>query len=235
MSSPLHTTRPAFRLTMTLATALYVTLLTACGGNPSADATEGANPSRKASPALEWRGGDEHSFIAHRLDQEVVRCWNVQGKYDCLVAQSIGLKDMIPGAPGRLAFFRFRTETLPAVQQVVDELASSDGYACELVTLPGRSVIKETFWQGGRIIGDHASNLEAGGGWTVEDVDRIGKAANASTARPFFDCSAVIAPIRDVGLYAVDSGLIRYDPIFSTVDYPDRANAKGSNSQTKAP
>lgn len=175
---------------------------------------------------LEWRGGDEHSFIAHRLDQEVIRCWNVQGKYDCLVAQSISLKDVIPGAPARLAFFRFRADALPAAQEDVDGLASSDGYACELTTLPGKTVMTESYWKSGRVVHDQASDLDDGDGWMATDIARFEAEGKTARVRPFFACAEVIAPVLDVGLYALDSGLISYDRIFSAVDYPVSKNTR---------
>lgn len=204
----------------TLIAALSALLLWACGGASPDTAKGNADRVKKVPAALEWRGGDEHSFTAHRADRQVIRCWNIQGKYDCLVAQSIGLKDVIPGAPIRLAFFRFHSNTLPTTQEQVDDLASSDGYACELTSLPGKTVMTESYWRSGRLAHTRASELGGDGGWTIADVESFGGEGHVSRPRAFFSCAAAIAPVLDVGLYALDSGLINYDQVFAAVDYP---------------
>lgn len=223
MRAPLHTSPRSPQWAGLLLSAASALLLSACGGASSTGSSgDNAPKGRKVPTALEWRRGDEHSFIAHRFDQEVIRCWNMQGRYDCLVAQSISLKDVIPGAPGRLAFFGFRANALPVDQAEVDALASSDGYSCELTSLPGKSVMTESYWKSGRIAHGQATDLGGTGGWTPADVGRFDVEEKTSRPRPFFACATVIAPVLDVGLYALDSGLISYDRIFSAVDYPGR-------------
>lgn len=223
MSDTLHIRPGPRRWAVLLLAAAPAWLLAACG-EPSSPAQPDADvdKSRKVAAQLQWRRGDEQSFISHKSDRQIIRCWAVQGKYDCLVAHSIGLKDVIPGAPGRLEFFRFQVDALPPTQDAVDSLASSDGYACELTNLPTRTLMTESYWRRGRVMASHATDLDAGDGWKASDVKKL--AADGDTtgkARPFFDCKAVIAPIRDVGLYALDSGLISYDPVFTAVDYTD--------------
>lgn len=234
MRAPLHIAPRSWRLTALFLATMPTWLLAACGGESSSATPDAvAGKSRNVTAELEWRRGDEHSFISHRADRQIIRCWAVQGEYDCLVAHSIGLKDIIPGAPGRLEFFRFQAGALPPTQEAVDRLASSDGYACELTDLPGRTLMTETYWRRGRIKASHATDLDAGGGWKASDVKNL--AANGGTtgkARPFFECTAVIAPVRDVGLYALDSGLISYDPVFTAVDYSNRGLPLADASET---
>ena len=211
--------------------ATLALLLTACGGASPVDRhTDAMEETRYARPAFEWRNGDERSFIAHRRDHEVIRCWNVQGKYDCLVAQSLGMKDVIPGAPEKIGFFRFRAAALPATQDDLDRLATSDGYACELTGLPGKAMMTEYYWQSGRIARRHNSDRGGDDRWNAADVSQFASTDGAKDVRPFFACPAVIDAVLDVGLYALDSGLINYDDVFATVDYPAEAKEPAPTS-----
>lgn len=210
-----------------LIAAGFVLALAGCNGKAPTDVAPQDGPSPQASDApVDWRQGAENSFIAHRYEQQVTRCWNVQGKFDCLVAQSIGLKDIIPGAPSRLAFFRFQTPALPRLESDLDKLATSDGYACELTTLPDRTVLNETYWKGGRVVQERASGGDGSGHWTPADVAKLRDAAGPGNLRPFFSCPRVIDPVLDVGLFAIDSDLVSYDRVFSAVDYPAAAASK---------
>lgn len=224
-----QSTPPGKRASALLATCA-AGLLASCGADgPAAPRGEPTDPSASPAEAIEWRRGDEHSFIAHRYDQQVIRCWNVQGRFDCVSGQSIGLKDIIPGAPVRLSFFRFRTGALPSDEGALDRLATSDGYGCELTRLPDGNVLTETYWRRGRIVREHAIAAEPPQGWNSADIAGFRIAfpppARRSDTRPFFACAKVIDPVLDVGLFALDSGLVRYDAVVSSVDYP-RAPAR---------
>ncbi len=226
MEPGLRNSLPNARWTGLLVAAGLACASAGCDDGPAAGGP--ARPDRPASSALDWRPGGDQGFIAHDEDRQVVRCWKVQGRFDCLVARSIGLNRELPGAPGRLLFYRFRSAVLPATQQDLDKLATSDGYACELATLPGRAVVTESFWQAGRIAFQRASEWNRESEWTAEDVAVFGAPAASRAARPYFACARVIDPVTDVGLYALDSGLVTYESVFSAVDHPAPAPAEPS-------
>lgn len=209
--------RPAGLLATCLALAVG-----ACGGDTSG---EGSREHAGDAPVatLDWRQGSGQGMIAHDRDREVVRCWKVQGRFDCLLARSTGLEAELPGAPGRLLFFGFRVATLPATRDDLDRLATSDGYACELSTLPDRSVLTETYWASGRIAHQRAGDRDRDGNWTAADVAVFQSAAGGREARPFFACDKVIGPVLDVGPFALDSGLVTYDSVFAAPDVPTDA------------
>ena len=216
MNARLRSPFSPHRLAILLSAVLQIFALPACDGVSPAQTTPDDSP----AGGVEWRSGSGQGGIAHDQDREVARCWKIQGRYDCLVARSTGLNEDLPGAPRRLLFFRFRGRDLPATYDALDKLATSDGYACELAILPGREIVTETYWTGGRIAHQQAFDRGVATYWSSAQIAALDPAGGDRVTRPLFSCPRVIDPVLDVGLFALDSGLVSYDAVISAMEQP---------------
>ncbi len=187
-------------------------LLMGCAGD-TADLMPEPDGSMSMEEALVWREGSDgtHAFMS---ENQLIRCWKLNGRFDCLYAEIFDHREQIADAPVRRAYYRFLATRLPDRLSQLSGLDVSDGYECLASVTPERSTLLESIWKNGRVVEQSRTDLHAtADAWMREDIAAHFKRHSISPRRPAFACSLVDEIAAKMGLGALDSPVMPYDSL----------------------
>ena len=174
-----------------------------------------------APDALIWQEGSGGTRT-HLGDNEVIRCWNLQNRFDCLHAEIFDIRAQIADAPVRRSYYRFITSHLPVRRSQLAGLDTSDGYECSASSTRDRSSFLETIWKDGRIVAQSATDEGAPDsmGWTPQRIVALFEENEINPRRPYFACPLVEDITTGMGLQTLDSPLVTYESLIQFDRYP---------------
>ena len=166
---------------------------------------------------------------------EVIRCWKLQTRFDCLYAEVFDIRERIADAPVQRSYYRFLTSRLPVRKSQLDELDTSDGYECSVSSTNDRSTMMETVWKNGRMVAQSsgAGSDTTAPQWDPQEILAQFKVHAINPRRPYFSCPMVDEIVTKMGLDSLDSPLVTYEALVQ----PDRlahASASGDGADLAA-
>lgn len=192
-------------------------------------------PDPESSPAaidsIAWQEGSAGTQT-YLGSGEVIRCWKLSNRFDCLYARTFDIREQIADAPVRRAYYRFLTSRLPDRMGQLEGLDLRDGYECSTSSSPDRSILLEAVWKNGRIVEQSSINQQDSSDtpWTPEQIAELFRKYGVVPRRPAFACSLVDELTTKMGLEALDSPLVTYETLMQ-IERP--ANTIERNGQAE--
>jgi len=208
--------------------ACAVLLLAGCSGE-TGDFLPKPQSSAAPEGAIAWQegSGGTRTYLG---SGQVIRCWKLSNRFDCLHAQVFDRREQIADAPVRRAYYRFVTSRLPDRMSELDGFDISDGYECSTSSSPGRASLLEAIWKNRRIVEQSTLNQldSTEVTWNPQEIAALFAKHAVAPRRPAFACSLVDEIAAKMGLEALDSPLVTYQALTQTEGSVNAA-AKGDD------
>lgn len=216
-----------------VAAGIIAASLVGCSSETSQPDDVAASPTETAAP--EWKNLPDGSrgYFVQRDDgsEKAERCWQVEGRWDCLGAFTLGRSDpsdetaemAIEADMAGPSFFASRAlkKRLNDPFPHGDEDNPSGGYRCHTA---GSGFLNETIFTGSKgggatlLSNDSAPGQPYGGNpWSAEFVNKFMKDNGVPTDRPYWNCFHIERLIASGSLATLVTTALTYDEMIGPV------------------